>query len=199
MGIHTLRCKSGKKVRDVLLDEKATEKAKNPSGGTRRCIKIILTRKQLQLLLLNSVEGFSFKLPETYGSCKRKWKPSLQTIVESSSWVFPCRSCDLVLSFNISPYSLYLSLDQQEMEIQARLMEYKFHVMITIIVIVVLSSLVYAAPRILDILAYFWPLFASTAAFLAMAITSGGFQQLSDEATGEGIMDYVAGRPEDFH
>ena len=85
------------------------------------------------------------------------------------------------------------------MEIQARLMEYKFHVMITIIVIVVLSSLVYAAPRILDILAYFWPLFASTAAFLAMAITSGAFQQLSDEATGEGIMDYVAGRPEDFH
>lgn len=82
MGIHTLRCKSGKKVRDVLLDEKAAEKAKNPSRGTRRCIKIILTRKQLQLLLLNSVEGVSFKLPETYGSCKRKWKPSLQTIVE---------------------------------------------------------------------------------------------------------------------
>ncbi|KAL0762604.1 hypothetical protein Bca101_078755 [Brassica carinata] len=165
MGIHTLRCKSGKKVRDVLLDEKATEKAKNPPRGTRRRIKIILTRKQLELLLLNSAEGVSSKLPKTYGSCKRKWKPSLQTIVE----------------------------------IQARLMEYKFHVMITIIVIVVLSSLVYAAPRILDILAYFWPLFASTAAFLAMAITSGGFQQLSDEATGEGIMDYVAGRPEDSY
>ncbi|KAF3488454.1 hypothetical protein F2Q69_00056783 [Brassica cretica] len=183
MGIHTLRCKSGKKVRDVLLDEKATEKAKNPPRGTRRRIKIILTRKQLELLLLNSAEGVSSKLPKTYGSCKRKWKPSLQTIVEF-----------IVLSFNIS-----LSLDQQEMEIQARLMEYKFHVMITIIVIVVLSSLVYAAPRILDILAYFWPLFASTAAFLAMAITSGGFQQLSDEATGEGIMDYVAGRPEDSY
>ncbi|CAF2130009.1 unnamed protein product [Brassica rapa] len=203
MGIHTLRCKSGKKVRDVLLDEKAAEKAKNPSRGTRRCIKIILTRKQLQLLLLNSVEGVSFKLPETYGSCKRKWKPSLQTIVEFLLWVcyiefFNVKSITFVC-FNISPISPSLSLDQQEMEIQARLMEYKFHVMITIIVIVVLSSLVYAAPRILDILAYFWPLFASTAAFLAMAITSGAFQQLSDEATGEGIMDYVAGRPEDFH
>ncbi|KAF3594781.1 hypothetical protein DY000_02026655 [Brassica cretica] len=243
MGIHTLRCKSGKKVRDVLLDGKATEKAKNSPRGTRRRIKIILTRKQLELLLLNSAEGVSSKLPKTYGCCKRKWKPSLRTIVEvdklimsllfilsfctslnlhvacsrvsrserilittpSSSWIFPCQSCvqkkDLVisafiivLSFNIS-----LSLDQQEMEIQARLMEYKFHVMITIIVIVVLSSLVYAAPRILDILAYFWPLFASTAAFLAMAIISGGFQQLSDEATGEGIMDYVAGRPEDSY
>ncbi|KAH0870713.1 hypothetical protein HID58_077735 [Brassica napus] len=181
MGIHTLRCKSGKKVRDVLLDEKATEKAKNPPRGTRRRIKIILTRKQLELLLLNSAEGVSSKLPKTYGSCKRKWKPSLQTIVE------------FLYKFE-SPCSL-----QQKMEIQARLMEYKFHVMITIIVIVVLSSLVYAAPRILDILAYFWPLFASTAAFLAMAITSGGFQQLSDEATGEGIMDYVAGRPEDSY
>ncbi|XP_013595050.1 PREDICTED: uncharacterized protein LOC106303279 [Brassica oleracea var. oleracea] len=195
MGIHTLRCKSGKKVRDVLLDEKATEKAKNPPRGTRRRIKIILTRKQLELLLLNSAEGVSSKLPKTYGSCKRKWKPSLQTIVEKPSQSPSSQAAFIiVLSFNIS-----LSLDQQEMEIQARLMEYKFHVMITIIVIVVLSSLVYAAPRILDILAYFWPLFASTAAFLAMAITSGGFQQLSDEATGEGIMDYVAGRPEDSY
>ncbi|CAH8387819.1 unnamed protein product [Eruca vesicaria subsp. sativa] len=85
------------------------------------------------------------------------------------------------------------------MEIQARLMEYKFHVMIAIIVSVLVSALVYAAPRILDTLAYFWPLFASTAAFLAMAITSGGFQQLSEEATGEGIMEYVAGRLEDSH
>lgn len=85
------------------------------------------------------------------------------------------------------------------MDIQARLMEYKFHVMASIIVTVVVSSLLYAAPRILDLLAYFWPLFASTAALLAMAITSGGFQQLSEEATGEGIMDYVAGLPEDFH
>ncbi|KAG2248180.1 hypothetical protein Bca52824_087808 [Brassica carinata] len=56
-----------------------------------------------------------------------------------------------------------------------------------------------AAPRILDIVAYFWPLFASTSAFLAIAITLGGVQQLSDEATGEGIMDYVAGRPDDSH
>ncbi|CAN6913241.1 unnamed protein product [Brassica oleracea] len=197
MGIHTLRCKSGKKVRDILLDEKATEKAKNPPRGTRRRIKIILTRKQLELLLLNSAEGVSSKLPKTYGSCKRKWKPSLQTIVE---FLYNC----YLEFFNVKSitcvcFNISLSLDQQEMEIQARLMEYKFHVMITIIVIVVLSSLVYAAPRILDILAYFWPLFASTAAFLAMAITSGGFQQLSDEATGEGIMDYVAGRPEDSY
>ncbi|KAL0854829.1 hypothetical protein Bca101_059981 [Brassica carinata] len=85
------------------------------------------------------------------------------------------------------------------MEIQARLKEYKLHFMAAIIMSLLVSSLVYAAPRILDILAYFWPLFASTAAFLAVAITCGGFQQLSEEATGEGIMEYVAGRPDDSH
>ncbi|CAN8274930.1 unnamed protein product [Cochlearia groenlandica] len=83
------------------------------------------------------------------------------------------------------------------MEIQARLMEYKFHFMVAIIVCLIMASLVYAAPQILDILAYFWPLFASTAAFLVMAVTSGGFQQLSEEGTVEGIVDYVAGRSDD--
>ena len=85
------------------------------------------------------------------------------------------------------------------MEIQARLKEYKLHFMVAIIMSVMVLSLLYAAPRILDILAYFWPLFASTAAFLAVAITFGGFQQLSEETTGEGIMEYVAGRPGDSH
>lgn len=78
-------------------------------------------------------------------------------------------------------------------------MEYRFHFMMAIIVSVIVASLVYAAPRILNILAFFWPLFASTAAFLAVAITFGGFQQLSEEATGERLMDYVARRPEDSH
>ncbi|KAF8099582.1 hypothetical protein N665_0241s0015 [Sinapis alba] len=161
--IHTLRSKHGNIVRDLSLDDAATKKTNEPpqevaeqKTGKRRCVKIILTRKQLEQLLLKCPEGVSFKLPETYDSCN-------------------------------------------QMEIQARLMEYKFHFMVAIIVSVVLSSLVYAAPRVLDMLAYFWPLFASTAAFLAIAITFGGFQQLSDEATGEGIMDYVAGRPDDSH
>ncbi|RID79145.1 hypothetical protein BRARA_A01911 [Brassica rapa] len=158
--IHTMRSKHGNLVRDLSLDDASTKKIKESpqlevaeqKTGKRRCVKIILTRKQLEQLLLKCPEGVSFKLPETY-----------------------------------------------VMDIQARLMEYKFHFMVATIVSVVLSSLVYAAPIILDILAYFWPLFASTAAFLAIAITFGGFQQLSDEATGEGIMDYVAGRPDDSH
>ncbi|VVA93433.1 unnamed protein product [Arabis nemorensis] len=75
-----------------------------------------------------------------------------------------------------------------EIQLQARVMEYKFHIMVAIMVT---ASLVYAAPRIVDILAYFWPLFASTAAFLAMAITFGGFQQPSEQSTADGLMDYV--------
>ncbi|ESQ55809.1 hypothetical protein EUTSA_v10026751mg [Eutrema salsugineum] len=102
---NTFRCNHGNKVGDVWLDEASTEKAKESpreeaaaeqKTGRRRCIKITLTRKQLELLLLKSAEGVSFQLPETFGSCKpvsfqlpeafrsckRKWKPSLQTIVE---------------------------------------------------------------------------------------------------------------------
>ena len=84
----TLSCKHGNKVRDVWLDEMATEKTKDQpretvgkKTGTRRCIKITLTRKQLEMLLKNA-EGVSFKLPQTCGSGERRWKPSLQTILE---------------------------------------------------------------------------------------------------------------------
>ncbi|VVA93434.1 unnamed protein product [Arabis nemorensis] len=90
--IHTLLCKHGNKVADDWLDEASTEKAKKESPREaaeqkterRRCVKITLTRKQLELLLLlnKGAEGISFQLPESFGSCKRKWKPSLQTIVE---------------------------------------------------------------------------------------------------------------------
>ncbi|KAL1194689.1 hypothetical protein V5N11_031509 [Cardamine amara subsp. amara] len=81
--VHTLLCKHGNKVADVWLDDASTEKAKEslPPLETpeqkqtvrRRCIKITLTRKQLELLLLQNAQGVSFQ---------QKWKPSLQTIVE---------------------------------------------------------------------------------------------------------------------
>ncbi|AEE83742.1 transmembrane protein [Arabidopsis thaliana] len=202
--IHTLLCKHGNKVTDVWSDDEAsTEKikespqdaAEQKKTGTRRCIKITLTRKQLEQLLQQNPQGVSFQ---------RKWKPSLQTIVEKILWLLICKVTALVMEFldstslHFSPLSL-TKFNHKEMEIQAKLMEYRFHFMVTIMVSVIVASLVYAAPRILNILAYFWPLFASTAAFLAMAITFGGFQQLSEEATGERLMDYVAGRPEDSH
>ncbi|CAH8362734.1 unnamed protein product [Eruca vesicaria subsp. sativa] len=160
--IPTLRCKDGNKVRDVWFDETATEKTKDlpretvvQKTGTKRCIKITVTKKQLEMLL--NAEGVSFKLPETCKSGKRRWKPSLQTIVEENGDSSKTKGIQ-------TPF------------------DGRNH-----------------APRFLDILAYFWPLFASTAAFLAVAITFGGFQQLSEEATGEGIMEYVAGRPDDSH
>jgi len=80
--IHTLLCKHGNKVTDVWSDDEAsTEKikespqdaAEQKKTGTRRCIKITLTRKQLEQLLQQNPQGVSFQ---------RKWKPSLQTIVE---------------------------------------------------------------------------------------------------------------------
>lgn len=80
--IHTLLCRHGNKVTDVWSDDEAsTEKAKESSReeaeqkktGTRRCIKITLTRKQLELLLLQNAQGVYIQ---------RKWKPSLQTILE---------------------------------------------------------------------------------------------------------------------
>lgn len=88
--IHTMRSKHGNIVRDLSLDDASTKKIKESpqlevaeqKTGKRRCVKIILTRKQLEQLLLKCPEGVSFKLPETYGSCNRKWKPSLQPIVE---------------------------------------------------------------------------------------------------------------------
>ncbi|CAL9010643.1 unnamed protein product, partial [Prunus brigantina] len=40
-------------------------------------------------------------------------------------------------------------------------------------------SLLYAAPRLISILGYFWPLFASTTLFLVGIITFGYISQLS--------------------
>ncbi|KAM1033662.1 hypothetical protein ACFX13_037949 [Malus domestica] len=62
------------------------------------------------------------------------------------------------------------------------------------------NEFVAVAPRILTILGYFWPLFASTTIFLVAVIAFGGVSQLSTEshgeAQGQGIIDYVAGQPD---
>lgn len=86
------------------------------------------------------------------------------------------------------------------MDIPDKLLQYRYHLTIAAIVPLVLSLLLYAAPRLLTILAYFWPLFASTAVLLMALITFGGLSQFSNEAHGEkadaGIIDYVGGQPE---
>ncbi|KAK3218796.1 hypothetical protein Dsin_012766 [Dipteronia sinensis] len=86
------------------------------------------------------------------------------------------------------------------MDVSPKLMQYRYHFSVVIIGTLILGLLSYAAPRMLTVLAYFWPLFASTAVFLVLIITFGGVSQLGIEAhgekTGEGLLDYVAGQPE---
>lgn len=87
------------------------------------------------------------------------------------------------------------------MDISPQLLQYRYHFGIAIFVSVVFSLLLYAAPRILTILGYFWPLLvASTTLFLVTIIAFGGVSKLSTEVHGEtqgqGIIDYVAGRPD---
>ncbi|KAI3769197.1 hypothetical protein L6452_00297 [Arctium lappa] len=86
------------------------------------------------------------------------------------------------------------------MEISEKLLKFKFHILITATLVVFIVSLLYVAPRFLNILAYFWPLLLSTALFLlavvVFGLTSPPSAQVSGEKAGEGILDYVAGRPE---
>ncbi|KAJ1428653.1 hypothetical protein SESBI_08754 [Sesbania bispinosa] len=86
------------------------------------------------------------------------------------------------------------------MDVSEKLLKYRYHITIAIVALLSSSLLLYAAPRFLTILAYFWPLFASTTVFLVAIIAFGGVSKLSTEAhgkeAGEGFLDYVAGRPE---
>ncbi|KAL5836469.1 hypothetical protein ACOSQ4_015966 [Xanthoceras sorbifolium] len=90
------------------------------------------------------------------------------------------------------------------MDISPKLiMQYRYHFSVAIIGLLIIGLLSYAAPRMLTLLAYFWPLFASTAVFLLLIIIFGGVSQMGIEAhgekTGEGLLDYVAARPEHVH
>lgn len=85
------------------------------------------------------------------------------------------------------------------MDVSEKLQKYRYHITMAILVSISFSLLLYVAPRFLTILAYFWPLFASTTVFLVAIIAFGGVSKLSTEAhgekAGEGLLDYVAGRP----
>ncbi|KAK7412733.1 hypothetical protein VNO78_04321 [Psophocarpus tetragonolobus] len=86
------------------------------------------------------------------------------------------------------------------MDISKKLQQYRYHITIAIVVSLSFSLLLYAAPRFLTIVAYFWPLFASTTVFLVAIIAFGSVSKLSTEdhgeEAGEGLLDYVAGRAE---
>lgn len=78
-------------------------------------------------------------------------------------------------------------------------MQYQYHFIITVVVSIILALLFQVAPRFLTILAYFWPLFVSTAVLLMVMIVFGQLSppstEIHGEKTGEGLLDYVAGRP----
>lgn len=86
------------------------------------------------------------------------------------------------------------------MDISEKIVKYRYQISIAILVSLLLSLLLYAAPRFLNILAYFWPLFASTTVFLVSIIAFGGVSKFSTEGhgekAGEGLLNYVAGKPE---
>lgn len=86
------------------------------------------------------------------------------------------------------------------MDIPPQLLQYRYHFAIAISVSVILSLFLYAAPRFGSILAYFWPLFASTTLFVVAIVILSGVSLLAvedhGEKAGEDIVDYVAGQPE---
>ncbi|GMI72663.1 hypothetical protein like AT4G16400 [Hibiscus trionum] len=86
-------------------------------------------------------------------------------------------------------------------DIQQKLNQYRYHFIVTLLISSVVAFLSYTAPSVLTVLAYFWPLFASTTVLLVAIMAFGGVSQLATEAhgqkTGEGLLDYVsAARPE---
>lgn len=85
-------------------------------------------------------------------------------------------------------------------EIQAKLVQYQYHFILTVVVAIILALMFQVAPRFLTVLAYFWPLLVSTAVLLVVMIAFGHISPPSTEShgekTGEGLLNYVAGRAE---
>ncbi|KAK8575504.1 hypothetical protein V6N13_033257 [Hibiscus sabdariffa] len=87
------------------------------------------------------------------------------------------------------------------LDIQHKLNRYRYHFIVTILVSSIVAFLSSSAPSLLTVLAYFWPLFASTAVLVVAIMAFGGVSQLATEdhgeKVGEGLMGYVvAARPE---
>ncbi|CAK8531275.1 unnamed protein product [Lathyrus sativus] len=86
------------------------------------------------------------------------------------------------------------------MDVSEKLQKYRYPITIAILISILFLLVIYAAPHFLTILTYFWPLFASTTVFLIAIIAFGGVSKFSSEThgekAGEGLLDYVAGKPE---
>ncbi|KAK7320320.1 hypothetical protein VNO77_29690 [Canavalia gladiata] len=89
------------------------------------------------------------------------------------------------------------------MEIPEKLLKFKYHFLGAILFCLILVSLILIAPRFMTLLAYFWPLFLSTALVLALVFFFAKTSPLSptDDTNsfhnaGQGLLDYVAGHHE---
>ncbi|XP_022855638.1 uncharacterized protein LOC111376865 [Olea europaea var. sylvestris] len=86
------------------------------------------------------------------------------------------------------------------MEILEKLLKFKFHILSAISLCTSILFILYIAPRFLDVIKYFWPLLVSTALFLVAVLVFGRISpppaSTSDEKAGEGLLDYVAGQPD---
>ncbi|CAN1135755.1 hypothetical protein LINPERPRIM_LOCUS20677 [Linum perenne] len=91
------------------------------------------------------------------------------------------------------------------MEIQQNLLKYKLHIISALILSLLIASIIYLAPRLLTILAYFWPLFISTGLFLGASVFIGKTSLLATDSdpsadkASEVLLDYVVGQPPSLH
>ncbi|CAJ1971506.1 unnamed protein product [Sphenostylis stenocarpa] len=85
------------------------------------------------------------------------------------------------------------------MEIPEKVLKFRYHFLGALLFCLTLFSLTLMAPRFITLLAYFWPLFLSTALFLALVSFFAKTSPLpSSDATsfhsaGQGLLDYVSG------
>ncbi|TKY57394.1 hypothetical protein E2542_SST21842 [Spatholobus suberectus] len=88
------------------------------------------------------------------------------------------------------------------MEIPEKVLKLRYHFLGALLFCLTLFSFIHMAPRFMTLLAYFWPLFLSTALVLALVFFFAKASPLpSTDATslhtaGQGLLDYVAGHHE---
>ncbi|XP_047177503.1 uncharacterized protein LOC124844584 [Vigna umbellata] len=85
------------------------------------------------------------------------------------------------------------------MEVQEKLFKFRYHFLGALLFCLTIFSLTIMAPRFLTLLAYFWPLFLSTALVFALVFFIARTSHLppSDATSlysaGQGLLDYVDG------
>ncbi|KAK4751574.1 hypothetical protein SAY87_005056 [Trapa incisa] len=82
------------------------------------------------------------------------------------------------------------------MAVPEALLKYSLHLLYAMGLSSALLSLFLLAPSFLTLLAYFWPLFLSTALFLVAVVVFGRTSPPTVDKAGEGLLDYVTGDPD---